>query len=82
MPRHIYFNVKSFNATIVTYLFCSLHWNKIHTCFLKGYYMVVHLDTQPLLYSGLGNEHYRKKKSNALPGKGKFSNGDTVNHLQ
>lgn len=43
--------------------------------------MVVHLDTQPLLYSGLGKEHY-KKKSNAPPGKGKFSNGDTVNQLQ
>lgn len=44
--------------------------------------MVVHLDTQPLLYSGLGNEHYReKKKSNVPPGKGKFSNGDTVNQL-
>lgn len=31
--------------------------------------MVVHLDTQPLLYSGLGNEHYRKKKVMHLQGK-------------
>lgn len=29
--------------------------------------MVVHLDTQPLLYSGLGNEHYREKKKVMYP---------------